>query len=76
MDWIVWIKGLASGIISGVSTAILTFLGTSFLAPETISKLDVSEKLYLMGIVALFSGILSACNFLKQSPLPNGGTKP
>lgn len=63
-NWEVWLKGLISAYISGSATAISTMI----VAPD---KFNLQNGLSRLITVSMVSGILSAANFLKQSPLPN-----
>ncbi len=74
-NWQTWLKGLLAAVISGGSGGILTYVGTTVFTPTLMDKLDSADKISFLGIVALVSAILGACNYLKQSPLPNGTPK-
>ena len=64
MDWNTWLKGLASALITGFTTAITTLI----VAPETFNATPEGIRKTL--VVAGVSAVLSVANFLKQSPLP------
>jgi hypothetical protein len=61
-DWRMWLHGLISAIIGGISTSIVAM----WVAPDTFNFSDL-EKL---GQLALGSGLINAAMYLKQSPLP------
>lgn len=58
----IWIKGLFSALISGISSAIVLMI----VNPSEFNLQDTKKIL----IVAVVSGIVSMANYLKQSPLP------
>lgn len=66
MNWQLWTKGLFSAAIGGAATAISTMV----IAPETF---NFHEGLSKLGAVAGVSALVAVANYLKQSPLPNGG---
>lgn len=59
----IWVHGLASAMITGISTSI----AASIVAPESFNIQDGLPAMIQLGIV---SGIIGAANYLKQSPLP------
>ncbi len=59
----IWLKGLLSALISGASVSI----GAMAAAPQDFNLQSGCKRLL---IVAAFSGLVSAANYLKQSPLP------
>lgn len=63
MNWKTWLQGLISAIISGAATSITMII----VDPQTF---NFQEGIAKVGTVALVSGLVSAANFLKQSPLP------
>lgn len=63
MNWKTWLQGLISAIISGAATSVTMII----VDPQTF---NFDQGLKKVGIVALVSGLVSAANFLKQSPLP------
>ena len=68
LQWESWLYGLFSGIISGVSTTILSVIGVT-----AVDQIGLSIKqfdLRQLGMLATVSGIIGAAMYLKQSPLP------
>lgn len=63
MNWILWLKGLISAVISGVATSVTM----AIVDPATFNLQEGLNKLITLATV---SGIISACNYLKKSPLP------
>jgi hypothetical protein len=64
MDWMTWLKGIITALITGFMTALTTLV----VAPETFNATPEGVKKTL--IVAGVSAALSVANYLKQSPLP------
>ncbi len=58
-----WIKGLTSAFIAGAANAVTNVL----VAPETFNFHDGINKLWQ---AAAASGLVAACFYLKQSPIP------
>lgn len=58
-----WFMGLLSAVISGAATSITMVI----VDPQVF---NFQEGIGKVGMVALVSGIVSAANYLKQSPLP------
>ena len=69
MTWQVWLKGLVSAIIGGAANSVTVMI----VEP---SSFNLQEGLSKVGTVALVSGLVAACLYLKQSPLPNSVTQP
>lgn len=67
MNWKLWIKGLASAVISGIATSVTMVI----VDPATFNLQEGFNKLVTLTVV---SGIVSAANYLKQSPLPDSET--
>jgi len=68
-----WLYGLASATIGGGSAAIVSGVTSMGFDPDKFNLTNVSGVFHLLGLMAvnfLFSGILSAFFYLKQSPLP------
>lgn len=57
-----WLKGLLASIVSSVATTLLAVLGSN----ATGSPLNYTQ----IANVAVFSAIIGACLYLKQSPIP------
>ena len=68
-----WLYGLASATIGGGSAAIVSGVTSMWFDPDKFNLTNMSGVLHLLGLMAvnfLFSGLLSAFFYLKQSPLP------
>lgn len=92
LDWGHWLYGLVSGFIGGGAGAVGTAFGEVVLDPQHVAQAGgVHHVFALMGVSFLFTGVLTALAYLKQSPLPqprqawtdeqraafkNGGTTP
>lgn len=64
-----WLHGLGSAVITGASTALLSSLGVTAVTDFGIMKtpsLTWRQMFVIMGV----SGLVGACAYLKQSPLP------
>jgi len=72
MNWRTWFKGFSAAVIGGAASGITGYVGNVVINPDTVAKLDVGERFYVFGVIALFSGFFSGVLYLKQSPLPNG----
>lgn len=70
LDWATWLYGLVSGFIGGGAGAIGTGFGEVVLDPAHVAAQGTHHLFALMGISFLFTGILTAAAYLKQSPLP------
>ena len=67
----VWLHGLLSGIIAGGSNSVVSGIAAMGIAPEQFNlNANLSNTVKMMGATFLFSGLLSAFLYLKQSPLP------
>lgn len=62
-DWRVWLKGLASAVIGGASTAVTLVI----VDPMTF---NLETGLSKLGTVVVVNAIVSAALYLKASPLP------
>lgn len=58
-----WIKGLIAAFIGGGATIVSSMV----IAPDTFNIHDLKK----LGQLAVASGIINACMYLKQSPIPN-----
>lgn len=58
-----WFKGLIAAFIGGGATIVSSMV----IAPDTFNIHDLKK----LGQLAVASGIINACMYLKQSPLPN-----
>jgi hypothetical protein len=67
MNWKLWLKGLISAVIGGAANAVTVMI----VAPD---QFNLQTGLPKLGAVCLVSAIVAAALYLKQSPLPNGGT--
>lgn len=65
-------KTWIAGIISALSGAFVTAATTMVVAPQEFNFETGTRKIL---IVAAFSAAVALCNYLKQSPLPNGRTE-
>jgi len=68
-----WLYGLGSAMIGGGSAAIVSGVTSMGFDPDKFNLTNISGALHLLGLMAvnfLFSGLLSAFFYLKQSPLP------
>lgn len=68
-----WFYGLASAAIGGGSAAVVSGFTAMGFDPAKFNLTNSSGILHLLGLTAVnfvFSGILSAFFYLKQSPLP------
>lgn len=68
-----WLYGLGSATIGGGSAAIVSGVTSMGFDPAKFNLTNMSGVLHLLGLMAvnfIFSGILSAFFYLKQSPLP------
>lgn len=63
MSPLIWLKGLASAVISGISSAILS----SGYCSVTGTPLSLNQ----IGSVVIGAAITGACLYLKQSPIPD-----
>lgn len=74
LDWSHWIYGLISGFIGGGASAVTAGLTVSIQVPEKYnfgtSPKGLEHLLFLMLIVFVANGLLTAFAYLKQSPLP------
>ena len=62
--WKYWLKGLISAVVGGMANSV----AVSAIAPETFNFQEGFNKLLLVCVV---SGIISAANYLKESPVPD-----
>lgn len=58
-----WLKGLIAAFIGGGATIVSSMV----IAPDTFNIHDLKK----LGQLAIASGIINACMYLKQSPIPN-----
>jgi len=68
-----WLYGLGSAAIGGGSAAVISGLTSMGIDPEKFNLQNASGFGHLLEMVAInfiFSGILSAVFYLRQSPLP------
>ena len=71
LDWGKWAYGLVSGFIGGGAGSIGSGVGGIITDPEHFNPANGFRHLFvLMGVSFLFSGIITAAAYLKQSPLP------
>ena len=70
MDWKAWLKGFVAAVLAGAASGITGYAGNAVINPESMTKLDISEKFYVFGVMALFSGFFSGVAYIKQSPFP------
>jgi hypothetical protein len=70
LDWATWLYGLVSGFIGGGAGAIGTGFGEMVLDSKHVAAEGMHHVFALMGISFLFSGVITASAYLKQSPLP------
>lgn len=68
LDWQPWLYGLVSGIITGVSTTLLSVLGVS--AADAVGFKTSQFDIHQITVLVIVSGIIGAASYLKQSPLP------
>ena len=64
----VWLRGLASAVITGLTTSFMTALGISGAEAIGIKIEQLQPKQLVM--VTLIGGAVGAAAYLKQSPLP------
>jgi hypothetical protein len=69
MNASIWLKGLAAAVISSAANSISVLIAD----PHHFSPQQASGFKHL-GIVALVSAIVGAAMYLKQSPMPKGGS--
>lgn len=68
-----WLYGLGSATIGGGAAAITSGISSMGIAPDKFNLQNASGFMHLMEMVIinfLFSGMLSAVFYLRQSPLP------
>ena len=71
LDWSTWLYGLLSGFIGGGAGAIGSAFGGIMTDPDHFNPSHgVHHLLVLMGWTFVFSGVITAAAYLKQSPLP------
>lgn len=71
LDWGKWLYGLVSGFIGGGAGAVSAGFAGIWTDPEHFSPANGARHLLtLMSITFLFSGVMTAIAYLKQSPLP------
>lgn len=63
--WRNWLKGMISAAIGAAANTVTVMI----VAPETF---NINEGLHKVFTVAAVSAFVAVCNYLKQSPLPNG----
>lgn len=66
MNWKLWLKGLISAAISSASSVVAVMI-----ADPTSFNLETGLRRVLT--VATITAIVGIANYLKQSPVPNGG---
>lgn len=66
MSTTAWIQGLLASIISSVATTVLAVLGSN----ASGTPLNWTQIVNVAGV----SGLVGACLFLKQSPIPSDST--
>lgn len=64
--WQVWLHGLVAATVSGTAGGIGTVVGSLAVGDNLLHGLKVA------GVGAIFSGIIGAAAYLKQSPVPPG----
>jgi len=69
LEWGDWLYGLASGIISGGATSVVTGFGAALSDPEHFSS--GSHLVKLMTTVFVVSGVFNGLNFLRTKPMPD-----
>lgn len=72
-----WFYGLGSAMIGGGSAAVVSGLTSMGFDPQKFNLTNLSGVAHLLGLMAvnfLFSGLMSAFFYLKQSPLPPEST--
>lgn len=68
-----WLYGLGSAAIGGGSAAVVSGVTAMGIAPDKFNLTNASGFLHLIEMVLInfiFSGVLSAFFYLRQSPLP------
>lgn len=68
-----WLYGLGSATIGGGAAAIISGISSMGIAPDKFNLTNASGFFHLLEMVVInfvFSGILSAVFYLRQSPLP------
>jgi hypothetical protein len=71
LNWAAWLYGLGSGFIGGGAGAFGAGFGGLMTDPEHFNPANGPRHiLVLMGYTFLFSGLITAFAYLKQSPLP------
>lgn len=71
-----WTKGILAAGISGCAGGIVNAFSAIGIAPESFNlhaARGFKNTLILMGISAVFSGVLGLALYFKQSPLPVSG---
>jgi len=73
LDWGDWVRGIFGAIISGGAGAIGVCYGSIVIDPEKFNPTQggLGHLLSLMGIVFVFSGIVSLAKFLQLHPVPD-----
>ncbi len=73
LDWDGWLLGIMGAIISGGAGSISSGFGSILIDPKDFNVLQggVKHVLALMGIVFVFSAIISLAKFLQTQPVPN-----
>jgi len=75
MNWEVWLYGLSAAFIGGGAGSVTSGLASMGIDPQHFNLgSGLHDTVALMGAVFMVNGLLSACLYLKQSPLP--GTLP
>jgi hypothetical protein len=67
----IWLRGLIAAFVGGGSGSVTTGLASMGIDPEHFNlNSGLHHILDLMAAVFLINGLVSACLFLKQSPIP------
>lgn len=71
LNWGQWLYGLVSGFIGGGAGSLGAGFGGMYTDPDHFNPAKGFRHLFvLMGVTFLFSGVITAAAYLKQSPLP------
>jgi hypothetical protein len=70
-NWEAWFYGLAAAFVGGGAGSVTSGLASMGIDPEHFNLgSGLSHTFALMGAAFLVNGMISACLYLRQSPLP------
>lgn len=71
LAWASWLYGLLGGMIGGGASSVVSGLSAVIITPHAYNLGgELTHTLKLVGLTFVGSGIISACLWLRQRPLP------